>query len=81
MQLFELIKPGADEYRPGGHPMQALLEPAPSSVEYNPAGQSVDFLNRTKMERKEEKNKTETNKIHHFTKRINIVNIPLQFAS
>ena len=55
MQLFELIKPGADEYRPGGHSTQTLLEPAPVSVEYNPAGQSVDFLNRTKMKRKEEK--------------------------
>ena len=57
MQLFELIKPVADEYRPGGHPMQTLLETAAVSVEYNPAGQSVDFLNRTKMEQKEEKEK------------------------
>ena len=55
LHLSELVNPVADEYRPSGHPMQTLLETAPSSVEYNPAGHSVVLLNKTEMEREKEK--------------------------
>jgi len=40
-----LVTPVTDEYRPSGHPIQALLVTAPISVEYNPAGHSVVFFN------------------------------------
>jgi hypothetical protein len=53
-----LVKPVADEYRPSGHPMQALLETAPISAEYNPAGQSIVLLERLWKRKEREAKKT-----------------------
>jgi len=66
----ELVKPVADEYRPCGHPRQALLEAAPISAEYNPAGHSVVLLERI-WKRKER----EAEKVRR-TKKISQVNVP-----
>jgi hypothetical protein len=72
LHLSGLVKPVANEYRPCGHPMQRLLETAPSSVEYNPAGQSVECWNGKNMERKWRRKKD-------MNKQISVNSAPNQF--